>query len=118
MISTQRVYDTYTGERRKEKVFLVDRIWPRGIKKSELEIDGWLKEVAPSTELRRRFHHDPERWQEFKKRYYEELNERPEVWKPILEAAEDGNVTLLYGSKNKEHNNAIALKLYLEERLK
>jgi uncharacterized protein YeaO (DUF488 family) len=115
MIYTRRVYEA--EEQRKGKVFMVDRIWPRGVRKSELKIDGWLKEAAPSTELRQWFHHQPERWQEFRKRYYEELDRTPEAWEPILRAAQGGDVTLLYGSKDSERNNAVALKTYLERAL-
>jgi uncharacterized protein YeaO (DUF488 family) len=115
MICTKRIYDP-RGQSKGE-VFLVDRIWPRGIRKSELRIDGWLKEIAPSTELRRWFHSEPEQWQEFKRRYYEELDSKPDVWKPILEAAQAGDITFFYGSRDSEHNNAVALKLYLEEKL-
>lgn len=116
MIYTMRIYEA--AERRKGKAFLVDRIWPRGIKKSDLDIDGWLKEVAPSTELRKWFHHEPAKWQEFKQRYYEELDKIPEKWKPLLQAAGDEDVILLYASKNREYNNAAVLKTYLEEKLR
>jgi uncharacterized protein YeaO (DUF488 family) len=112
MIYIKRVYEA--EEQTKGKVFLVDRIWPRGMRKEELKIEGWLKEVAPSTELRRWFHSQPEQWFEFKQRYYRELDRKTEAWKPILEAARSGDVTLLYSSKDTEHNNAVALKAYLE----
>lgn len=115
MIYTKRIYEN--KEQRKGKTFLVDRMWPRGIKKDELNVEGWLKEVAPGTELRRWFHGQPERWREFKKRYYEELNRAPEAWEPIPKAAQGGDVTLLYGSKDREHNNAVALKTYLDRAL-
>jgi uncharacterized protein YeaO (DUF488 family) len=116
MIYTKRVYEA-KGQS-KGKAFLVDRIWPRGTKKDDLKIDGWLKEVAPSTELRRWFHREPEQWRKFKKRYYDELEAMPEVWKPILEAALSGDVTFLYGSRDSEHNNAVVLKAYLEAKLR
>jgi uncharacterized protein YeaO (DUF488 family) len=115
MIIIKRVYDS--RESSEGKVFLVDRIWPRGIRKADLKIDGWLKEVAPTAELRRWFHQKPDQWQEFKRQYYKELDRIPEAWKPILKAAQDGDITLLYSSKNREHNNAVALKAYLEEKL-
>lgn len=116
MIYTKRVYEA--EEQRKGKTFLVDRVWPRGIKKEQLKMDGWPKEAAPSTELRRWFHGQPdEYWPEFKQRYYEELDRKTEALKPILEAARSGDVTLLYGSKDTEHNNAVALKAYLERTL-
>lgn len=94
--------------------FLIDRLWPRGIAKGALAIDGWLREVAPSTELRRWFGHRPERWEEFRARYHRELDEHPEAWAPLAEAARQGPVTLLYGARDEEHNNAVALRAYLE----
>jgi uncharacterized protein YeaO (DUF488 family) len=93
--------------------FLVDRLWPRGVSKSDLHLDGWLKDVAPSDELRRWFGHDPQRWAEFRRRYTAELEARPEAWRPLLEAARDGDLTLLYGAKDTEHNNAVVLREHL-----
>ena len=113
MIQILRAYDsdgTETG-----KCFLVDRLWPRGVRKDALKLDGWLKEAAPSDALRGWFGHDPEKWAEFQKRYSDELDGKPEAWQPILEAAQQGNVLLLYGAKDVEHNNAVALKAYLEQ---
>jgi uncharacterized protein YeaO (DUF488 family) len=112
MLIAHRVYDkadTSGGHR-----FLVDRLWPRGVRKEALDIDGWLKDAAPSTELREWFAHDPARWQEFRRRYFAELDRKPEAWKPIAEAARHGDVVLLYGAHDAEHNNAVALKEYLE----
>ena len=97
--------------------FLVERLWPRGIKKSALADAVWLKDVAPSAELRKWFHHDPERWTEFRKRYFAELKQREDSLSPILEAARKGAVTLLYSSHDTEHNNAVALKEFLERLL-
>ncbi|MBX6377317.1 MAG: DUF488 family protein [Clostridia bacterium] len=96
--------------------FLVDRLWPRGVRKDVLHLDAWLREVAPSTALRRWFAHDPAKWEEFQRRYWRELDEHPDAWRPILEAARRGPVTLLYGARDDEHNNAVALKRYLEAR--
>lgn len=98
--------------------FLVERLWPRGMKKKELKMEAWLKDVAPSDSLRRWFAHDPIKWKEFQKRYRAELETNPDAWKPILESAKRGAVTLLYSARDTEHNNAIVLKSFLEERIK
>lgn len=97
--------------------FLVERLWPRGVRREELRVDGWLKDAAPSTELRRWFGHDPARWSEFRRRYRAELDERPQAWRPLLDAAARGPVTLLYSSRDRAHNNAVALREYLLELL-
>jgi uncharacterized protein YeaO (DUF488 family) len=112
-IELERVYDPAHSSKGGAR-FLVERLWPRGIKKESLHFDSWLKNVAPSTELRKWFDHDPQKWQVFQKRYYAELDARPDVWEPILKASERGIVTLLYSSHNAEYNNAVALKNYLE----
>lgn len=95
--------------------FLVERLWPRGVKKDDLRLDAWLKDVAPSTELRQWFNHDPERWQEFERRYARELSAHPDALSPILKAARRGTVTLVYSSHDEQHNNAVALRRYLEQ---
>jgi uncharacterized protein YeaO (DUF488 family) len=112
MITLKRVYDSVspTDGRR----VLVERLWPRGVSKAKLRVDVWLKEVGPSTELRKWFSHDPRKWSEFCRRYSRELDSRPEVWKPIVSAARHGSVTLLYSSHDTEHNNAVALQRYLQ----
>lgn len=115
MIQLRRVYDE--PGRREGARFLVERLWPRGIRKDELQMDGWQKEAGPSAELRKWFNHDPEKWDEFERRYFAELDSRPEAWTPLLKAAEQGSVTLLYSSHDREHNNAVALKAYLEAKL-
>ena len=112
-IALRRVYEAADDS----ICFLVERLWPRGIKKSSLRLDAWLKEVAPSTGLRLWFGHDVLKWEEFRRRYFEELDAREESWKPILAAARRGRVTLLYSSRDREHNNAVALKEYLEAKL-
>jgi len=115
MIQLQRAYDqpaSQDGTR-----LLVERLWPRGVKKISLQIDDWLKEAAPSTELRKWFSHDPAKWNEFRRRYFAELKSNPEAWKPIVEAAHRGTVTLIYSSHDTEHNNAVALKEFIEHRL-
>jgi uncharacterized protein YeaO (DUF488 family) len=87
------------------------------MKKEQLKLDAWLKDVAPSDSLRRWFGHDPLKWNEFQKKYRAELSDNPDAWKPILEAAKRGNVTLLYSSRDREHNNALVLRSFLEERI-
>jgi uncharacterized protein YeaO (DUF488 family) len=96
--------------------FLVDRLWPRGVKKTDLRLDAWFKEVAPSAALRSWFGHDPEKWTEFRRRYFAELDSHPETLLPIREAMRRGPVTLVYDARDEEHNNAVALKEYLEKR--
>jgi uncharacterized protein YeaO (DUF488 family) len=114
MIQTKRVYDP--PEPSDGTRFLVERLWPRGMKKETLKLDGWRKEVAPSAELRRWFGHDPAKWEEFRRRYFAELDEKPDAWQKIREAARRGNVTLLYSARDTKRNSAVALKAYLEER--
>lgn len=116
MIKCKRVYDPADHEDGAR--FLVDRLWPRGIKKEVLKLDGWLKEAAPSDDLRRWFNHEPSRWDEFQRRYADELDSKSEAWRPLLEAAQSGGVTLLFSARNVENNNAVALKAYLERKLR
>jgi uncharacterized protein YeaO (DUF488 family) len=94
---------------------LVDRVWPRGIKKEDLSVEIWLKEVGPSTELRKWFGHDPERWEEFRKRYFRELERHREEISALAEKARKGRVTLVFGSREQKYNNAAALKEYIEK---
>lgn len=115
MLAVKRVYDP--AESGDGVRFLVERLWPRGMKKESLQMQAWLKEVGPSNVLRRWFSHDPAKWEEFRRRYFAELDGKPEVWQPILEAVEYSKVTLLYSTHDTEHNNAVALKSYLEGRL-
>jgi uncharacterized protein YeaO (DUF488 family) len=115
MIKIQRVYDYQPDPAL--TCFLVDRIWPRGIKKERLQACNWLKEAAPSDELRKWYGHDPQRWEEFQSRYFSELDARPQAWQPLLEAARKGDITLLYSSRETELNNAVALAKYLQARL-
>jgi uncharacterized protein YeaO (DUF488 family) len=114
MIQTRRVYDA--PEPGDGTRFLVERLWPRGVRKEALKLDGWLKDVAPSADLRRWFGHEPVKWEEFRHRYFGELDQHPEAWQPIQEAARRGNVTLLYSARDTEHNSAVALKAYREEK--
>lgn len=95
---------------------LVERLWPRGMKKESLAADSWMKDVAPSTELRKWFAHRVDRWQEFRRRYRVELDRNPGGWDPILEAGKRGTVTLLYSAHDTSHNGALVLRDYLLER--
>jgi uncharacterized protein YeaO (DUF488 family) len=95
---------------------LVERLWPRGLKKEAAALDLWLKDVAPSPELRKWFSHDPPKWAEFCRRYWVELAAQPEAVRLLKEQLHQGRVTLVYGSKDEEHNAAVALKEYLEGR--
>jgi uncharacterized protein YeaO (DUF488 family) len=116
MIAIKRAYEAPAqadGAR-----FLVDRLWPRAIKKENLAIKAWLKDVAPSNELRTWYHRNPGQWEKFRLRYFAELNEHPDAWKPLLEAAGNGPLTLIYSAKREDHNNAEALKEFLEARLR
>jgi uncharacterized protein YeaO (DUF488 family) len=88
---------------------LVDRLWPRGLTKEKAAVDLWLKEIAPSTVLRKWFGHDPEKWKEFKKRYLNELKDNKEPVLLLKEQMKKGNVTLLYGAKDEIHNEALVL---------
>lgn len=89
---------------------LVDRLWPRGLSRSEVAIDRWTKEIAPSTELRRWFGHDPQKWPEFRRRYREELRQHAELLDEIRSLAKDGTVTLVFSARDEEHNDAVVLK--------
>lgn len=115
MIQLKRVYDKASSADGKR--FLIERLWPRGIKKSALRTDAWLKELGPSTLLRKWFGHDPKKWNEFRHRYFKELEKHPEIWAEILQAARREKVTLIYSSHDTEHNNAVALKEFLEKKM-
>jgi uncharacterized protein YeaO (DUF488 family) len=97
---------------------LVDRLWPRGIKKEDAALDVWAKDLAPSTALREWFGHDPARWEGFRHRYASELDSRASFWKPLAVQAERHRVTLVYGARDEEHNQAVALKMYLDSHIK
>jgi uncharacterized protein YeaO (DUF488 family) len=114
MIKLKRIYDP--SSREDGKRVLVDRLWPRGIKKENAHIDEWLKDIAPSDALRKWFSHDPSRWKEFKKRYHDELKDKKELLKQLLADSRKGTVTLLFGSKDIEHNNAIVIKEVLAKK--
>jgi len=111
MVSVKRVYEPSApgdGVR-----FLVERLWPRGMKKESLRMDAWLKDLAPSDALRRWFSHDPAKWTKFRRRYLAELKSHRDALQPIVDAGSRGNVTLLYSAQDTEHNNAVALKDHL-----
>lgn len=93
---------------------LVDRLWPRGLRKDEAKIDLWLKEIAPNSDLRKWFNHKPEKWLEFCKNYHKQLNSQKDHIQNILKILHKGTITLLYAAKNEQLNNAVALKEYLE----
>ena len=113
MIRVKRVYEPCAatdGYR-----ILVERLWPRGIRKEDLQADDWLKDVAPGTALRKWYGHRPERWEEFRQRYRKELAANRDAWSPILDASRRGTVTLLYSAHDTEHNSAVALCEFLGE---
>jgi uncharacterized protein YeaO (DUF488 family) len=113
-IRIKRTYDPPArGDGRR---VLVERLWPRGMKKEDLVADAWAKEVAPSTALRKWFDHRVERWEEFRRRYRDELNANPDGWRPILPAGRRGRVTLLYSAHDALHNGAVVLRDYLSRR--
>lgn len=111
-ILIKRTYDA--PERKDGFRILVDRLWPRGLKKEDSRIREWLKDIAPSDGLRKWFSHDPEKWQEFKRRYFKELIEKNDLIKQLKEKAKGQTITLLYSAKDLKYNNAVALKEYLE----
>jgi uncharacterized protein YeaO (DUF488 family) len=115
MIKLKRVYAPAAPEDGRR--FLVDRVWPRGIRKDAAHVEAWLKEAGPSDELRTWFGHDPRRWAEFQRRYRRELGARREVLVPLLEAARQGDVTLVYSARDEEHNQAVVIRDVLEELL-
>ena len=112
MIKLKRAYDPASptdGTR-----LLVERLWPRGLSKEKLKLDGWIREVEPTTELRKWFGHDPAKWPQFRARYFRQLDSRAESWRSIVSSAKRGTVTLVYSSHDQEHNNAVALREYLQ----
>ena len=112
MINLKRAYEKPSkddGER-----ILVERLWPRGLTKMKAKIDLWLKDVAPSTELRRWFGHDPKKWDEFRTRYQNELKNKDELIKLLKRKAKNGTITLIYAARDEEHNGALVLKGFLQ----
>ncbi|MCL5028362.1 MAG: DUF488 domain-containing protein [Bacteroidetes bacterium] len=111
-IKVKRIYEADSS---KDGVrILVDRLWPRGIKKEDAKIDFWMKDIAPSNELRSWFSHDPEKWNEFTKKYFNELKKNKTLCEELLSESKD-TITLLYSAKDEKHNQAVALKQFLEK---
>jgi len=107
MLKIKRAYDPFSpGDGRR---ILVDRLWPRGIRKEEARIDEWLKDLAPSETLRKWFAHDPAKWREFSRRYRNELQDKADIIAALRSEAKKGTVTLLFAAKDTEHNNAVVL---------
>jgi uncharacterized protein YeaO (DUF488 family) len=113
-IHLARVYD-HEGEL-PGQAFFVERLWPRGVRRDDLPA-VWLKDAAPSPELRRWYGHDVSRWEEFRRRYQAELDASPQTWQPIAEAAAAGDVTLLYGARDRDHNSALVLRDHVQAHL-
>jgi uncharacterized protein YeaO (DUF488 family) len=107
MLKIKRIYDPVSPDDGKR--ILIDRLWPRGVKKEDAKIDEWLKNIAPSDELRKWFAHDPRKWKEFKERYKKELKDKGEIMERLKKEVKQKNVTFLYSARDEEHNNAVAL---------
>lgn len=93
---------------------LIDRLWPRGLTKEKAKVDVWLKEIAPTTELRKWFNHEPSKWPEFKKRYKTEISNNPEAISALKKHLASGKATILYGAKDEEHNDAVVIKQFFD----
>ncbi len=115
MIKVKRAYDPPLSNDGKR--ILVDRLWPRGLSKEDAQIDEWTKEIAPSNELRNWFNHDPDKWAEFRKRYFAELAGKRDLLEEIIDEAGEGTITLLFGAREARFNNAVALKEYVDSRM-
>lgn len=112
MVRIKRIYDPPAPEDGRR--ILVDRLWPRGLSKDEVRIDAWLREIAPSDNLRKWFGHDPARWEEFRERYRDELSAHGGILERLRGEARQGTVTLLFAAKDGERNNAVLLKELLD----
>ena len=114
MIKIKRAYESSSGDDGFR--ILVDRIWPRGVSREKANLDTWMKEIAPSSDLRKWFAHDPKKWKEFENKYTDELKDKSELIDEIKEIEKDeGKVTLIYSAKDKEHNNAVVLEHILRK---
>jgi uncharacterized protein YeaO (DUF488 family) len=116
VLHLKRVYEP--AARTDGRRILVDRLWPRGLTKEKAALDEWMKEIAPSTELRRWFAHDPDKWPEFQKRYRQELRARADLVREIAARAARGRVTLVYGARDEAHNEAVVLAGVVRSRMK
>lgn len=122
MIRVQRIYDSPKGNNSNDNDFrvLVDRLWPRGLSKDKIKVDLWEKDIAPSNLLRKWFNHDEKKWNEFKRNYFKELDQKSELVNVILRKEKEktsSTITLLYGTKEDKFNNAIALREYLQKKI-
>jgi uncharacterized protein YeaO (DUF488 family) len=115
MIRLKRAYEPATSDDGVR--VLVERLWPRGVKKARLKLDSWPKEVAPSADLRKWFGHQPEKWPEFRHRYFSELRANRAAWQPLLSAARRGRITFVYAAHDEARNGAVALKAFLDRKL-
>lgn len=115
-VSLKRVYEKPSPSDGRR--VLVERLWPRGLKKEDAKVDEWLKEIAPSTELREWFGHEPEKWNEFKRRYWRELEKKQDIVLKLAGEIREKQVTFVFAAKDEEHNNALALKEYIERKAK
>lgn len=112
-IAIKRVYNQAQGSDGAR--VLVDKVWPRGVRKNDLEMDAWYKDIAPSTDLRKWFNHDAEKWSEFRKGYLKELKAQRTLAKKLLQEQKRGRITLLYAAKDESHNHALVLREYLNK---
>lgn len=115
MIKLKRIYDPPSEDDGKR--ILVDRLWPRGINKDKARIDEWLKDIAPSDELRKWYSHETSKWEEFKRRYKKELEEKEELLERLRNKAKKETITLLFAARDVEHNNAVVLREIIEKHL-
>ena len=114
MIKTERIYNAVPGSGVR---ILVDRLWPRGMSKEAAKVDLWQKEIGPSDELRKWFGHDPGKWEEFKKRFFKELDGKAKLVDQLMVKARESDLVFLYAAKDEQHNNAVALKEYIETKM-
>lgn len=114
MIRLKRIYESKSSSPEDGKRVFIDRLWPRGLNKEEVVFDAWMKDISPSDELRKWFGHDPAKWDECKRRYRKELENKGEILDNLKKDAGEGTITLLYSAKDREHNNAVVLKEIIE----